>query len=143
MHFVLIAVLGLVPAAEPDAEVRKLQTELVKTLRKAIAASREEYEAGRGTVEGVVEIAKPLRDAELAIATGQADRIAAHLGYFKWMVTVDELSVAKYEIGRISLTDQIKARAARIEAEIGLRKAGGRPPKGTKPPRLPKVPMKD
>jgi outer membrane protein TolC len=143
MQLILIAVLGLMPDAEPDAEVRKLQTELVKTLQKAIAVIQLEYEAGRRTTDEVVEFARPLRDAELAIATVQADRIAAHLRYFKSMVTLDKPSVAKFEAGRISFTDYLKARVARIEAEIGLRKAGGMPPKGTKPLGAPKLPKRD
>jgi hypothetical protein len=34
-----------------------------------------------------------------------------------------------YEAGRIMVTDHFQIQAARLEAEIGLRRAGGKPPK--------------
>jgi hypothetical protein len=144
MQVFLFADLILLPAADitPDPEVAKLQMELLKTLKSGFQASKVEYEAGRGTIEAMCKLAKPLLEVELAIATKPEQRIAAHLAYFKLMVKLDEQTVDSYEAGIRPLAQFIENRAERLQAEINLRKAGGKPPRGTKPAAKPKPPEK-
>src|SRR3954449_12095186 len=105
MQIVLCVMLGLVPAAEaePDGGARKLQLEMIKVLKKGLEARRNEYAAGRCTLDSLLDLARPLRDAQVEVAAKPADKVAAHLAYFKLMVDVDEMTVARYEAGRVSL----------------------------------------
>jgi hypothetical protein len=127
------------PAPGGDStEVKKLLKERLEALRNAVLALQEEYKAGRGTAELFIETARPLLEAELELATKPAERIAAHQAYFKLLVMVDEIVKARYEAGQVRVAEFYLARAARLKAEIELRRAGGKPDKDIKPASPPK-----
>jgi hypothetical protein len=150
MHAFLLAISTLLPAAPapepggaaPDPAIRKLQAELVATTKEFLAFRRAQATAGKIPLSELREAAKRLRDAELAYATKPAERVAAHLAYFALSVEVDEQTVSKFEAGAISQGEFYDIRATRLEAEIDLRKAGGKPPRGTKSAAKPK-PLKE
>jgi RNA polymerase sigma factor (sigma-70 family) len=126
---------GRAKAAEPDdPEIKKLLKMRRDALAEAAKAQMEEYRVGRVTVQTAQEIWRRLLQAELDLASGQAERIAAHLSYFQFACEIDELCTHRYNAGKERLADQRLARAERYAAEIGLRRAGGKPPKEMKPP---------
>ena len=141
MHAFLLAISTLLSAspapepggAAPDPAIRKLQAELVASLKELLACRKAQAEAGKIPLSELRGPAKRLRKAELAYATKPAERVAAHLAYFALSVEVDEQAVSKFEAGALSPVDFYDIRANRLEAEIDLRKAGGLPPRGTKP----------
>lgn len=150
MHAFLLAISTLLPAftppepegATPDPAIRPLQAELVASAKELLAYRKAQAEAGKIPLSELREAAKRLRDAELAYATKPAERVAAHLAYFALAVEVDEQAVLKIEAGLLSSGDFYETRADRLQAEIDLRKAGGKPPRGTKPAAKPKLPKR-
>jgi outer membrane protein TolC len=108
-----------------QAKVRKLQMERRDVLKKALDARREEYKAGRGTMEALLEGTRNLLHAELDLASTTQERIAAHAAILKVMKEMEKLATAQYEAGRLKLADHCDMQAARMEAEIGWLKAGG------------------
>lgn len=126
----------------PDPTIRKLQTELVASLKELLASRKAQWEAGKISSEEALEAAKLLRDAELDLAAKPTERVAAHLAYFALAVKADEEAVGRFEAGSMAPVGFQLIRAERIRAEIDLRKAGGSPPRGTKPAAKPKPPAK-
>jgi hypothetical protein len=132
---VLVAGTPAAPAPKADntvkldpatqAKVRKLQMERRDVLKKALDARRDEYEAGRGTMEALLEGTRNLLHAELDLATTAQQKIAAHAAILKVMKEMEKLTTARYEAGRLKLADYCDMQAARMEAEIGWLKAGG------------------
>src|SRR6476659_4805891 len=102
MQLILIAALGLVPPAdaEPDLEVRKRQAEMITFLKKGVEARRKEFEAGRRTLDNLIELARPLRDAEVTGATKPAGRGAAHQRCVKRMAELELMTNERWKSGR-------------------------------------------
>lgn len=115
-------------AARDSEEVKKLLKQRVEVLKKALKARQEEFKAGRTTLDAIIEVMRLLHKAELEVASNQAERITAHLDYFKVAKEVDNLETANYNAGRATVADSLLATAERLKAEIGLRRAGGKPP---------------
>jgi hypothetical protein len=109
-----------------QAKIHKLQIERRDVLKKAVAAMQEEYRAGRGTLDLLVEGSKRLLHAELDLATTADQRIAAHANILKITRDMEQLARTRYEAGQLRTADLCEAQAARLEAEIGWLKAGGK-----------------
>jgi hypothetical protein len=132
-----------VPGAKEDsAEVKKLLVQRRDHLREAVRAAEEEYKAGRVSLNSVFELRKLLFEADLDLARTPAERRAVYLELFKATVEIDELLTSGFEAGRVKASDYHTARAARLKAEIDLRRAGGTPPGDIKPPRESRDPRK-
>lgn len=133
-----------VPAAarpKDDPEIKKLLKMRRDALLEAANAKKQEFLlTARGTPQNVQETWRLLLQAELDVASGQAERVAAHLTFFKVVCQVDDYNTERYNAGRATLADQRLTRAERYAAEVGLRRAGGKPPKETKPPIVPVSP---
>jgi outer membrane protein TolC len=118
------------PAEKPDAKtqerIKKLLTERRDTLKKAVDARKEEFEAGRITLDEMLGVAKKFLQAELDLATKPAERLAAYEEFLKVAKESEEILKTKYEAGRASQVDYFLAKAARLEAEAGWLKAGGK-----------------
>jgi outer membrane protein TolC len=108
------------------AKIRKLQIDRRDTLKKEVRAREQEFQAGRGTLDVVLKAARKLLQAELDLAATLDERIEAHAAYLKVVKEVDKQTTALYEAGRVKAADHYQARAARLEAEIGWLKAGGK-----------------
>jgi hypothetical protein len=125
------AVAAPVPEKKDSPEVKALLKERRDVLKKEALARSEEFEAGVGTLASLLNVSRELLKTELELATKPAERVAAHEGHFNAMRKLEELVKEGYEAGRIKAADHFEMRAARLEAEIGLLRAGGKP-KGEK-----------
>ena len=133
-------VFGAEPLPEPT--LHTLQTELVASLKELLACRMAQWESGKISPDEALPAAKLLRDAELDLAATPAQRVAVHLAYFAIAVKADEEGVIRFEAGTTPPVGFQTIRAERIRAEIDLRKAGGKPPRGTKPAAKPKPPAR-
>jgi hypothetical protein len=106
-------------------KIHKLQLERRDALKKAVEFRWDEYEAGRGTLEILLNGSKLLLKAELDLANTTQQRIAAHAALLELATKVEKITKARYEAGQVKEADHQEARAARLEAEIGWLKAGG------------------
>jgi hypothetical protein len=108
-------------------EVKRLLKERRDVLKEAVEAGRKEYLAGRSTMPVAADLAHELLKAELELASESAERIAAHEAYYTVMRKLEAHAKVQYEAGRMTLLEYKRAQAARLGAEIGLRRAGGKP----------------
>jgi hypothetical protein len=117
---------------EDTAEVKKLLKERVDVLRSVVEARQQGLKMGIGTVGSLAEAYRELTQAELEAADTPAKRMAALLEGYKRAAEVERRVERMFEAGDASRADAMAARAARIKAEIELRRAGGAPPKEAK-----------
>jgi RNA polymerase sigma factor (sigma-70 family) len=111
---------------EDDPGVQKLLVQRRDVLRKALAAAEEKFQGGRSNWSAVARVARQLLEAELAVSTSPADRLAAHERWFAQTVKLDEQVTAGFKAGRYDTEDFYAAWAERLLAEIELRRAEGR-----------------
>jgi hypothetical protein len=122
------AVAAPVPQKKGDSpEVKALLKERRDALAKAVEARSAEYLAGRGTQAAMLRVCRELLKVKLELAMEPAERIAAHEEHFNAMRKFAEVVKEGFEAGRIKAADHFEMHAARLEAEIGLRRAGGKP----------------
>jgi hypothetical protein len=122
------------PKAEPSvkldaatqAKIRKLQIEHRDALKQRQDALKQEFEAGRGRVETVLQASRALLKAELELVTKAGERLEAHAAHLKVTREIEDLTSKSYENGRVPFAVHMEAKAARLEAEIGWLKAGGK-----------------
>src|SRR5262245_40121040 len=112
--------------AATQAKIKKLMTQRRDALKKALAGRKDEFDAGRATMDSLQEISRQLLQAELALATKQAERVAAHADYLKLARETEKLVKARYEAGRTTEVEYHLASAERMDAEANWLKAGGR-----------------
>jgi hypothetical protein len=75
---------------------------------------------GRGTLEFTLQAWGRLLQARLAVMDNEADRRAAIEQYWQVTTELDDIDQARYEAGRISLQDLMRAHEARLTAEYLL-----------------------
>jgi hypothetical protein len=102
------------------ADVRELSRAKHAAARGDADGRFREFLAGRGTLDLVLGALQRQRQAELALAVRDADRVAAVERYWKLVWTIDVINGARYEAGRIAITDFLQARYARLEATLAL-----------------------
>src|SRR5262249_30630419 len=112
--------------SKAEAKVKQLQRDRRDVLKKALAAREKEFDAGRGTLDTVIELSEKLLQAELDVATRKEQRLDAHTFHFDLMKKVEERIKAAHEAGRGTEADSLTAKAARLDAEVGWIKAGGK-----------------
>ncbi|HZY83634.1 MAG TPA: sigma factor-like helix-turn-helix DNA-binding protein [Gemmataceae bacterium] len=117
------------PPQADGPEVKALLKERQDVLKREAEARSQQFEAGRGLQAPLLAVCRELLKAELELATKPEERVAAHERYFNAMRKFEQFVKEGYEAGRIMVTDHFQIQAARLEAEIGLRRAGGKPPK--------------
>src|SRR3954468_2997474 len=74
-----------------NEKIKKLQVELRDTLKKALDARHQEFMAGRGTLDVMLEVSEKLLKAELNVATRKEQRIAAHAAHLKLTQSAEEV----------------------------------------------------
>jgi hypothetical protein len=115
-----------------EAQIRKLQVERRDALRLAIRLRLLAISGNASAdFDKVIRSACHLLHTELELAEAPADRLAAHQRYFATLKRIDELALIFKKAGaRGGLQgDYEDIRAARLEAEIALLRAGGDPRK--------------
>jgi outer membrane protein TolC len=106
-------------------KIHKLHLERRDALKRAVECRWDEYKAGRGTLENLLNGSRLLLKAELDLANTKEQRIAAHAALLELARKVEKVSKERYEAGRVTEADHQDTWAARLEAEIGWLKAGG------------------
>jgi hypothetical protein len=103
---------------------------LPELARQRVRAAREweqarawEYLAGRGTLDILLQAARHVLDAELALSDKPVDRAAAWERYWTRAKVFELVNEMKYRSGRLSLADRMQTRYARLDAEIGWAEA--------------------
>jgi hypothetical protein len=123
---------GPVLDKETQAKVRELLVKRRDALKKEVKARTQEFEAGRGTLDILLGASKRLLKAELELADKQAQRVAAHKAHLDAIKKIAALTEAGYDAGRVKEADHQQAVAARLGAEIGWLRAGGKEKKPAK-----------
>lgn len=114
------------PTPEDTAGIRKLLAERRDTLRAEVKARQEEFEAIKGITEHLLDASQLLLQAELELAQQAEERLTAHLAHHKRTRACEQLEAIRYNAGRRALSEVLLCRAARLDAEIGLVRAGGK-----------------
>jgi hypothetical protein len=137
--FVLLAVGAGQAAAAPakpgrvdSAKIRALLEQRRDALREVVKAHLKAFEAGRATLLGLEGDSRRLLRAELELARLPEQRIAAHRAHLELMRKCEKYATEAYDAGRVTVADFQRARAARMGAEIGWLRAGGKPKKKDK-----------
>jgi hypothetical protein len=122
-------------ASQEDKERARAEFEASRTGVRDLARGRldaartwmwtryQQYLAGRGTLSILEEAAAAVRDAELALATGPADRLAARERYRIVTQQMDLIVTAQHQAGRASLADWAMSHLMHLEAEARLAEA--------------------
>jgi hypothetical protein len=104
------------------AAVRANPKELAKARLAAAQdccrARVQEFLAGRGTLDLLLEAQQLLLHAELAVSTSDAQRVAAYERYWEATLTVEMMNKARFEAHRISIQDYAQTRYERLDAEL-------------------------
>ena len=120
---------------EPKAgaeKVKKLQTERRDVLKKLVEARENEFMAGRGTLDVLLGATRDPLQAELELATTPKQRLAAHAARLELAKKIEEVMKNRHDAGRATQADYLQSQAARLDAEIGGRRAGGEEKKDRK-----------
>ena len=110
-------------------EIKALLKEREEVLKKEVSALSDQFEAGRGLLTPLLAASRELLKAQLELATKPAERVAAHERHFNALRKWEQIVKDAYEAGRMNAAAHFEMRAARLEAEIGLLRAGGKPQK--------------
>jgi hypothetical protein len=81
-------------------------------------ARREEFWAGRVTLEPTVDAASWIRDAELSLHTRPVERVAAYERYWKAILEIELMNQARRAAGRIPTAEFAQSRYARFDAQL-------------------------
>jgi hypothetical protein len=114
------------PAFEPlkaqgDAgELRKLLVDRYNTAAEEYALRLDRYTAGSVGLDELYDALFRLRDAGLEVYDGPADRVALSEKLARQTAIIEELTTARFEVGRLSRQDMLTARYHRIDAGIRL-----------------------
>lgn len=106
--------------AASQAEPRRLQEEQRRTARAMFRSRYSEFLAGRGTLEFLIEIARNLLDANLALASNDADRLHARERFWVQMAEIDVVNKERFFSGRVTLRDFHRGHFYRLNDEIAM-----------------------
>jgi hypothetical protein len=126
---VLAAWVAAAPVPQPKEESDKIKALLKErrdVLRNGVVARTQEYEAGRGTLNILLQVSRELLNAELELATTPAERFDINAGNFNAMRKIEKITKEGYDAGRVKAADYYAIRAARLKAEIELLRAGAK-----------------
>jgi hypothetical protein len=102
------------------ADPRQLARARVEAARMALAAREEEFRAGRITVDVLIDAARQVAEAELAVVAKPADRLAVLERHWRLARLADLLTAAKYRAGTVGPGDYAQVRYILLGAEIRL-----------------------
>src|SRR5258707_743556 len=94
-------------------KLKKLQAQRRDLLKKALDAHYEAFEAGRGTLDTVIQGAKELLQAELELATTPEQRVAHYAARLEMAKKVEKLTTDRYDAGRVTAADYYVVQADR------------------------------
>jgi RNA polymerase sigma factor (sigma-70 family) len=107
-------------ASKEEEALKKLLDERVEVAKVMAAARREEFVAGRGTTDIMLEASRQLAEAELERARTRPERLAALEKYVKRAKEAYDVSKARFDHRILSTADFKQSEYARLSAEIWL-----------------------
>jgi hypothetical protein len=106
-----------------QSNVRTISEQRLAAARACFNYRRKLSEAGRGNVNFLLEAARLVLDAELALAQAPGERVAAHARYWMHAREAEILATRRLEAGQSTPADVLQARATRLDAEYYLLRA--------------------
>jgi hypothetical protein len=111
------------PRGERPEKHQRMLEDRRDDARNALEARREQFDAGRCPQEVFLDTARMLLETELALTGKGADRVALLRAYLERLKKAEEEAKARVNAGRAGPIELLNAQAARLEAEINLRRA--------------------
>jgi hypothetical protein len=121
------------PAGKDAATLLKeLLTARRDTARQEVEGRFQEFQAGRGTLELILEAVRRLEKAELQLTDDPKQQFAAYDRSYQLLLILEKVNQMRFEAGRIPVTDLMQSKYARLDAEIDrlrarMRMEGNRP----------------
>jgi hypothetical protein len=106
--------------AVSQARLADLASAQLDAARGEFLARRQEYLAGRGTLDLLLGNADRLLEAKWAVDTTPAGRAAALEDYWQLTWEADQLTSNGYDRGRVFAADYFQARYRRLDTELRL-----------------------
>jgi outer membrane protein TolC len=100
-----------------------LLKERVEVAKTEFDSHNQEFLAGRGTLDILFGAGKRLLQAQRELSEKKEDQIAALEAYLKITQSIEEVNQARFNAGRINISDMAEAKYYRLEAEIWLERA--------------------
>jgi hypothetical protein len=96
--------------------------------REGYRARAEEFLAGRGTLDLLLQALRQLTEADLAVDPNPPERAAALESSWAQAWEIEKINEARYDAGRVPVADLLATRYVRLDAEVRWLQA--RPPGG-------------
>ena len=103
-----------------SAEIEALLKERRDTLQQLVESTEALYRSGVAPLDSLLRATDELLAAQLELAKSKEERIAIHRERLKNARRLEHHSETIYKEGRASVTEYLRAKAARLKAEIEL-----------------------
>jgi outer membrane protein TolC len=103
-----------------DLEVEAVLRERLTLLREAVKLTRDQFQIGVVTFSVVLDAETKLGNAELELASTTAERIRVRENLLKTAEELEKVITAYVEGGRMSQTELLTAKAAKLRAKADL-----------------------
>jgi hypothetical protein len=110
-------------SATGDDDLRKLLKERYNAAVDMGRARFQEYVAGRGTLDILLEAGRYVLRAEVELNDKPADQVRVREKYLELTKEIEKINNARFQAGQLSLADKEQAHYVRVDAEIQLLKA--------------------
>src|SRR5438270_4497039 len=110
------------PDGQPDTtkadDFELLIQQLVEATRKRLLAQRDDYEAGRITIDRFVDACKQFEFAELNAAKTDSDRQAIRQRHIGILKEIEARELGELQVGRGTAGRVVEAAQLRLQAEV-------------------------
>jgi hypothetical protein len=103
-----------------SSDLKQLAREKLQVARDAYESRFKEFLAGRGTLDFLLASSLRLLESAQALAATQEERLALLEIHWQRMATMESVNRARYEAGRIPISDYAESKYFRLQAEIWL-----------------------
>jgi hypothetical protein len=117
------AVKKLVEGSKASPRLQTLLTERHAAARTWAQTRWQQYLAGRGTLDILIQSSDKLLEAERDLYTSRKEQAEALKRQVQRLQEVEKVVKAQFEAGRASLADYAQAQFYRLNAEIGVERA--------------------
>jgi len=108
-------------AARLDVAMMRVQLLMKAQLKVAteeVEAREKEFQAGRGTLDLLLGASRRLLQAQTNLSKTKEDRVAALERHLRLMTQIYEMNLARFQAGRIGVSELKESEFYRLEAEI-------------------------
>jgi hypothetical protein len=128
---VLLKAPGVSSDKEAD-KLKQLRQERLATLRELVEQTQREYQAGKASFDQLHQATQALLHAELELCSSDKERIVVLEKILAQAKQHEETAVQRYKSGNVTASDALRAKAARLEAEVALERTKSRLAAGPK-----------